>query len=374
MNIGILLPGFSKDTHDWAIPIQQNLMRKLSKTEDVRVIALRYPFTRLPYRIYDAQVYPLGAGSYARGRRRLALWWAALRLIRRLHHEKPFDVLHGMWADETGLLTAWSGRQLGIPVVVSPMGGELVGFRDIDYGLQQRRFSRWIVGQALNGADAITVPGSHTRERIAEANYVIPDQRIHRIALGVDTTVFYPQGDYQPNHLIHVGSLVPIKDQTTLLRAVAQLEHVTLDIIGDGPLRPSLERLAQDLGLTQRVKFVGAVNHLDLPLYYRRAAVHVVTSRNETGPLATVEAAACGVPTVSTDVGFLRDYPTLGLTVPVGDMNALVAAIRDLLANTEHYKKLRSTALETVQSSLTIQHTAQHFKTLYTRLALSQKL
>lgn len=369
MNIGVLLPGFSKDESDWAIPIQQNLMRELSKTDDVRVVALRYPFTDRPYRLYGAQIYPLGGGSYVRGGARLMLWWRALRLIARLHYEKPFTILHAMWADETGLIAAWSGRRLDIPVVVSPMGGELVGFGDIDYGLQRSSFSRWTVGQALHGADAITVQGTHTRQRITEAGYIIPNGRIYRVPLGVDTSVFIPDGSSQSKHLIHVGSLVAIKDQATLLRAFAQLAaDTTLDIIGEGVLRPALERLAHELEIAQRVRFLGSVHHLDLPQHYRRAMLHIVTSRNETGPLTTVEAAACGVPTVSTDVGLIRDYPALGITVPVGDANALAKAIQDLLENTIRYNHLKQLALEVMHTSLQLQHTVDQFRELYTTL------
>ncbi len=142
MKIGLLLPGFSSRSDDWAIPVQQNLVRELTSHDDVRVIALRYPHHRTPYSLEGASIYPLGAGQ-VRGVGRLRLWWQALRLIRKLHRQQPFDVLHAMWADETGLVAAWAGRQLGIPVVVSILGGELVGFREITYGLQRSRFSRW---------------------------------------------------------------------------------------------------------------------------------------------------------------------------------------------------------------------------------------
>ena len=108
MNIGILLPGFSSDEHDWAIPVQLNLVREMAREDDVRVLALRYPHRRDCYSVYGAMVYSLGVGQ-ACGARRLALWWEALRTLRRLHREKPFDVLHAMWADETGLIAAWAG-------------------------------------------------------------------------------------------------------------------------------------------------------------------------------------------------------------------------------------------------------------------------
>src|SRR5690242_8728110 len=132
MKVGILLPGFSSDEHDWAIPVQLNLVREMATHDDVRVLALRYPHRRDHYSVYGATVCSLGVGQ-VRGFGRLKLWIDALLILRRLHREKPFDVLHAMWADETGLIAAWAGRWLGIPVVVSVAGGELVGFDDLNY-------------------------------------------------------------------------------------------------------------------------------------------------------------------------------------------------------------------------------------------------
>ena len=63
MHVGIILPGFSSDEQDWAIPVQLNLVRAMAAIEDVRVLALRYPFRREKYTIFGATVYSLGAGQ-----------------------------------------------------------------------------------------------------------------------------------------------------------------------------------------------------------------------------------------------------------------------------------------------------------------------
>ncbi|MFN8447322.1 MAG: glycosyltransferase [Anaerolineae bacterium] len=334
MRIGILLPGFSAHADDWAIPVQQNLARALAARDDLRIVALRYPHRRDTYRIDGTTVHALGAGQ-VRGFRRIALWWGALRLIERLHREAPFDVLHAMWADETGLVAGWAGRRLGVPVVVSILGGELVGLRDIGYGLQRGAFSRWIVGQALAGADRVVVPGSYVRRLLDSSGYHIPGEKIVTLPLGVDAERFTPaDAPLNPKRLINVASLVPVKDQATLLRALALLDaDVKLDVVGEGVLRPTLEALARELGIAGRVRFVGAVAHPDLPASYRQAAIHILTSRHEAGAIAVLEAAACGLPTISTDVGMVPDYPSLGVTVPVGDAPAVARALQALLAD-----------------------------------------
>ncbi|MEZ4667772.1 MAG: glycosyltransferase [Anaerolineae bacterium] len=369
MHVGILLPGFSSDENDWAIPVQLTLVREMAHIDDVRVITLRYPHRRNSYSIYGATVHALG-GAQVRGVKRLKLWSDAFQKIRNLHRQRPFDVLHAMWADETGLIAAWSGKWLGIPVVVSIAGGELVGFHDINYGLQRSAFSRWVVNQALTQADCVIPACSYTAKLITKIGCEVPPENIRTIALGVDTTVLEPQppnkstGD--KTDLIHVASLVGVKDQQTLLRAVARLDAaVTLTLVGSGPEEARLKELANQLDLANRIRFIGAVHHSEMPHYYLDAAIHVLTSRHEGLGMVTLEAAACGLPTVGTAVGLLPDHNELGITVPVGDDAALASAISNLLRNDEHRRALGNSARDLVQSRFTIQHTLRQFRKLY---------
>jgi glycosyltransferase involved in cell wall biosynthesis len=393
MNIGILLPGFSSDENDAAIPVQLNLVREMAQHHEVRVLALRYPFRCDVYSIYGATVYSLGMGQ-VRGVGRLQLWLDALLTLRRLHQEKPFDVFHAMWADETGLLAVWAGKLLGVPSVVSIAGGELANFEDIGYGLQLGTFSRWMVRQALEGADSVVVACEYIR--LLLAGYRV--RRVEKIVLGVDVEGFTPPEntgltaktpsspreireelnhrdtalsiteDTERRRIIHVASLVKVKDQATLLKAVARLEGVTLDIIGVGYEEQRLKDLARTLGIFERVNFLGAVPHHELPDYYRRAALHVLSSRHEGLGMVTLEAAACGVPSISTNVGLLPDCPDMGVTVAVGDDVALADAIRSLLADEPRRRALGESALNAVRSRYSIQETVRQFSALYEHL------
>jgi glycosyltransferase involved in cell wall biosynthesis len=370
MRVGLLLPGFSSHENDWAIPVQLNLAREIARHEDVRVLALRYPHRRDHYRVFSAEVFAMGVGQ-VRGLRRLALWIDTLNMLRQLHKERRFDILHSMWADETGLIAVWAGKLLNIPVVVSIAGGELVGFDDIGYGLQRSVFSRWIVGQALSGADRLVVACSYIRRLTKMAGYHVPDDRVKTIVLGVDTDIFRPPvfQTTSSKRLIHVASLVGVKDQAMLLKAVARLgEDVTLDIAGTGPEEPGLRKLVSELDLSERVRFAGAVQHLDLPRYFQQSRLNVLTSRHEGLGMVTLEAAACGVPTVGTDVGLLLDYPQLGISVPVEDEAALANHIQSLLNDSNQWNALSQSALKLVREQFTIQHTVSQFRKLYAEL------
>lgn len=373
MRVGIILPGFSSDETDWAIPVQLNLVRELAKHDEVRVLALRYPHRRACYNVFGASVYSLGVGQ-VRGLGRLKLWLDALLTLRRLHREQPFDVLHAMWADETGLIAAWAGRLLGIPIVVSIAGGELVGFEDINYGLQRGAFSHWIVGQALSGANRVVAACTYVRDLIPKAGYNISPDKIRIITLGVDAAVFTPAESNQlltEVKLIHAASLVGVKDQATLLRALARLtDHITLDIIGTGPQETRLRDLAHQLGISQRVHFLGKVQHLDLPAHYQQSTLIILCSRHEGLGMVTLEAAACGIPTVGTAVGLLPDYPKLGISVPVGDDAALAQAISTLLSDKQKRIDLSQSARKLVEENFTIEETVRQFRALYSELII----
>jgi glycosyltransferase involved in cell wall biosynthesis len=247
--------------------------------------------------------------------------------------------------------------------VTSIAGGELVCFPELQYGSQCSRFGRWIVGQAVR-AKAVTVSGSHSQAML-EKVYPVDKRRIHTVVWGVDTEKFYPDpSQKQMNRLLHVGSLVGVKNQKMLLQPIARLQNIELDIVGDGVLRPELEQLARDLGIAERVHFIGNVPYPEMPHYYQRAALHIITSHNEVVPMATLEAAACGVPTISTPVGIIVDYPELGVTVTPDD-EALAEAIEKLLGDEAQQATLSQSAYEAAQQRFTVQHTANQLQALY---------
>jgi glycosyltransferase involved in cell wall biosynthesis len=127
------------------------------------------------------------------------------------------------------------------------------------------------------------------------------------------------------------GRLTAIKNHDWLLRAFRELagrhSEALLAIAGDGDLREALERLARDLGIADRVRFLGWVR--DLRDHYAAADVVVLTSRNEGTPVALIESIAAGCPVVATSVGGVPDVVSgdCGMLVPLDDMAALVAAV-----------------------------------------------
>ncbi len=134
-----------------------------------------------------------------------------------------------------------------------------------------------------------------------------------------------------------VGRLVPIKDHATLFQALRLLRleglRPHLLVVGDGELRPELERLAAGLGLETCTHFLGWRD--DLEAIFATVNVVICSSRNEGTPVALIEAMAAGVPVLSTDVGGVGDLIVRGETgwlVPPGDPPAMAEAVRAILA------------------------------------------
>lgn len=375
MRIGLVLPGFSASETDWCIPVQLALVRELAQRAEVHIFPMRYPFHRRPYRVHGAWVWPLG-GETAGGVGRLPLLARTWQAIARQHAARPFDALHGMWADEPGFAAVAAGRALGIPSVVSLLGGELVGFPDLSYGSRLSRVNPWLTRYALARADRVLAGSAYLR-RLA-APYAAP-HRLLSLPLGVDTARFTPGGRAQGLplqggrvKLLNAASLVPIKQQTTLLRAmprvVAAVPDVHLHLVGVGPLRDTLARLAVHLGVAGHVTLHAGVPHDQMPAVYRAADLCVLSSRHEGQELATLEAGACGKATVGTEVGLLPDLVPATRAVPVGDSAALADALVDVMTTPGAMAGMGMTCLAAVRTRYDLGRTVENLMTLYTRL------
>ena len=163
------------------------------------------------------------------------------------------------------------------------------------------------------------------------------------LPLGVDVEQFAPRPDpaasagAQPLLVVgYIGRLTSEKGVDVLVRAAAGRPGWRLRVVGDGPVRGDLERLAAELGLADQVEFTPALPHHQLPRLYRELDVVVVPSRptprwQEQFCRVAVEAMASGVPVVASASGSLPEVVgDAGVLVPAGDPEALRAALTEL--------------------------------------------
>ena len=130
------------------------------------------------------------------------------------------------------------------------------------------------------------------------------------------------------------------KDQDTLIRAMVELpDNYSLRIIGDGPRRATLENLVAELGLNERVAFLGV--RTDIPDLLRESDVNVLSSHWEGLSLSSIEGMASGRPFIASDVDGLREVvKDAGILFPHGDYKHLAKEIRQLCKNSKYYHEV----------------------------------
>ena len=174
---------------------------------------------------------------------------------------------------------------------------------------------------------------------------------------------------HQTPILLFVGRLVPYKGVDVLLRALSGIEATTL-LVGDGPLRSTLETQARALGLL-RVRFLGRVSDTELTALYHAADLFVLPSVTQAEAFGVVqlEAMACGVPVVSTNlpsgVPWVNQHDRTGLVVPPGDADGLRRALHALLTDRPRRRELGRYARERVVREFSLTRMAHLTTALY---------
>jgi glycosyltransferase involved in cell wall biosynthesis len=240
---------------------------------------------------------------------------------------------------------------------------------------QQRRLRRrsWL-RRFLLRATPVIVP-SQVLQRIATSEWRLRAANVHHFPNGVDLGRFRPGAPVaaSPPDLVvgTVGGLRPEKDHDTLLRAFARLDgKVRLCIVGGGALAEPLRQLAQQLGVAGRVDFVGPVT--DTAPWYGRFAVFALSSRTEQMPIAMLEAMACGLPVVATDVGDVKAIlppEAAPCIVPAGDPPALADALQRVLAQAPLRTQLGRANRATAEANHDAARCLQRFLDLYAATA-----
>jgi glycosyltransferase involved in cell wall biosynthesis len=241
------------------------------------------------------------------------------------------DVVHAHEYD-AGRLAHALGSLTRAPVVMSEhWSGLAVGALPAE---ERRRAKR-----AFERA-AVVCPVSH--DLASHLRTLAPHATIEPVPNVVDTDAFAfadRSGRRGPARLVTVGSLVEIKGHRHLVRAIGALRRagvdLTLDVIGDGPLRGELERLAGDAGVADVVRFRGAIPKTEVAAALAGSDVFVLPSLWENLPCALIEAMATGLPVVATRVGGVPEVvgTTGGRLVAPGSPDALAAGIAAAVAD-----------------------------------------
>lgn len=364
MRIALVVPGGVDRSLEYrVIPALLALIRRLTINNDVQVFALRQEIDPGEWQAGGAHVRNIGS-------KRTVL--RAIRAIYAEHQARPFDVVHSIWSGWGGLIAVTCGRILRIPSLIHIAGGELAAVADIRYGGRLKWHGRLREACNLRAASAVTAASEPIIEMLAALGVAA-----QRIPLGVDLTTWPPRAPVprdpnRPAQLMHLASLNRVKDQPTMLRALAALARAGVNfemkIVGDDTLNGEIQSLAAELGLTDRVRFLGFLPQRHLRPIVEAADLMILSSRHEAGPLAMLEAAVAGVPTVGTAVGHIREWsPGAAACVPIADWAALAEAMGQLLRDDALRMRMAREALQRAVRE-DADHTAECFQRLYAAL------
>lgn len=238
----------------------------------------------------------------------------------------------------------WIARARGIPVVVNYRGGEAESF--LCGAATPVRFS-------MKRAAALIVPSGFLQQvfaRFGMAATIVPNI--------IDLEKFHP-ADHPPAspHVVLARNLERLYDIDSGLRAMATLlrDHpqARMSIAGSGPERGRLEALANELGIAAQVRFTGRLDSQEMAALYRDASLSLNTALADNMPNSVLEALACGLPVVSTDVGgvpFLVRHEETALLVPPGDAAAMAAAMARLIEDDDLRRRLVGNGREHVRA------------------------
>ena len=212
--------------------------------------------------------------------------------------------------------------------------------------------------------------------------------KIIAISSGIDLEKFNPYGDTQkikekykiPDKpiLLYAGRVDPEKHIEEILQAVA-IASKKIDfsfvVVGKGISKKSLERLADELGINEKVIFTGFVPDEDLPYFYKLSRCFIIASIAELLSLVTLQAMASGLPIIAVKAGALVELvknKLNGYLYNEGDLPALVQYIENIMTNDNLYQEMSKKSLEYVQEH-DINKTLKSFEKIYQKFANSHQ-
>jgi glycosyltransferase involved in cell wall biosynthesis len=287
------------------------------------------------------------------------LVWRLAQQFRRL----GADVVH-THDDGPLIYGALAGRLSGTPRIIHTQHhGKL--------GIISRRQER-LVAWSARGVDCfVCVAHDSARQMIAQG---VAARRVRVLWNGIDLERFAERGPRPDGPIVTVARLSPEKDIANLLRALAIVARthpaVRLEIAGDGPCREDTVRLACELGLEPRVRFLGETR--DVPALLERASMFVLPSQTEGISLTLLEAMARGLPVAATAVGGtpeVVDDGVTGLLVPTRHPQALADALLRLHAEPDVAAGMGKAGRRRVEAHFDVRSMVRRYEALYERRA-----
>lgn len=252
---------------------------------------------------------------------------------------KP-DLIHVHICIHAGVYALWVKWRYGIPYAVMEhytvyVPGSLDNYYQRSYGY------RWINRLILKKAVVVNSTSDYLLKSMVA---IAPIKKAWLLPNAVDEELFFPpskqtHADGEPFRFIHVSTLVPHKNVTGILYALAKVRQPwVLDLVG--PPQESIQELVKDLNLAERVRFSGEIHNAQVGERMRQAQAFILFSRFENQPCVISEALCTGLPVISSDVGGVSEVldESNGILVPDNDLERLTEACEQMILTYHRYK------------------------------------
>jgi glycosyltransferase involved in cell wall biosynthesis len=375
MRVAWITTGFSKDENDYGgAAAIHNLARELSKCEEVElsIFSLYYPVNKSEYTFYNAKVYSFAQSEKMSKLEKTRLWKRCRKKFEEEHLKNKFDLIHSMWAGESGYIASHISKKFDIPFIANICGGELAKIPKIKYGSRAKFWQKTFVNMAFETADKIIAGSSYIFDKIGVYYNKTIQNKVSKIPFGVDENKFYPnkQKSERPFPiLITIGSAVDVKGYNFMLQAVERIKKQYPDlklIICGRDNKGKLKNMVNKLDLNDNVAIKGFVDYKKIPDELNEADIFVLSSLYESQNMSLIEAAFCGLPVVSTKVGIAEEI-TSHLVTP-GDAEQLADKLLEVIKNyVDEYKKAM-TKIPELKETFSLAKSVNRFIELYKSL------
>ena len=314
--------------------------------------------------IYPRYLTLGNAGERLLGGRLLAK--SALPVARRLHREKPFDLVHAHMLPRDGHAGLIVARALGIPFALTVHGTDIFHY----FSPGQTPWPRNV--RIAREADALMAVSTLLMSRVApyrgegKCSRVVPN--------GVDLSLVPEQTENTPRAVISVGTLKARKCMDRTLEAFARLAgdypDATLTIVGIGEMEAQLRARIAELGLAGRVTLTGGLPHGEVLARMAKSDLFVLPSWGEGYGIVYIEDMAAGCIAVGARGEGIEDTITdgeNGILVPAGDVDEIERVMRGVFENREQYAALRERGRQDARA-LTWARNAQTVEEIYFEL------
>jgi glycosyltransferase involved in cell wall biosynthesis len=257
-----------------------------------------------------------------------------------------------------GIIAFIVGKLTGKPIIVSLIAGpfELYSRRrplGVDF-TKPLPWSGRLLLKLIKNSDAVITTGSFTRNFLLK--HGIEESRIYPMINPPNKSRFRFSDVPKTFDVISVGRLVPVKHHEIMIRVISMVKgkypNIKAGIVGDGPFKDELIKLAHGLGLKENMVFTGFQK--DITYLYNSSRVFMLTSEREGFPNVVLEAMMCGLPCVVSNCGDIIDVVRNGnnsfVIEDFNDIEGFARAIVSLLENKELYHEISQNALKTAKS------------------------